>query len=140
MKSPGHINKTDDGLTQVLSIVGCENDNLVEQTTSGLYTFIVTGSKSRTPGPGAVYSGLVVGALGPGGVIRPVLERWPDLRGVFSMVLPGSARGKTISLWENQRQFYSRLAGRPGGPVDLGSWPRQLGEAAASPVATLRLP
>jgi alcohol dehydrogenase (cytochrome c) len=90
--------------------------------------------------PGAVYSGLVVGAAGPGGVIRPLLERWPDLRGVFSMVLPRSARGKTISLWENQRQFYSRLAGRPGGPVDLGSWPVQLGEAAASPVATLRLP
>jgi hypothetical protein len=56
------------------------------------------------------------------------------------MVLPRSARGKTVSLWENQRQFYSRLAGRPGDPVDLGSWPAQLGEAAASPVATLRLP
>ena len=92
------------------------------------------------PGPRCICSGLVVGASGPGGVIRPLLERWPDPRGVFSMVLPRSARGKTVSLWENQRQFYSRLAGRPGGLVDLGSWPAQLGEAAASPVATLRLP
>ena len=89
--------------------------------------------------PGAVYSGLVVGASA-GGVIKPLAERWPDAQGNFSMVLPRSARGKLISFWENERQYYSRFAGRPGGPVDLGSWPAHLGPAAASPVATLRLP
>jgi hypothetical protein len=90
--------------------------------------------------PGAIYSGLVVGASSGGRVIKPLSERWPDARGNFSMVLPRSARGKTISLWENQRQFYSRIVGIPGGAVDLGSWPTQLGPSAASAVATLRVP
>jgi hypothetical protein len=73
-------------------------------------------------------------------VIKPVSERWPDAQGNFSIVLPRSVRGKTIRLWENQRQFYSRAAAAPGGPVDLGSWPKQLAPAVSTGVATLALP
>jgi alcohol dehydrogenase (cytochrome c) len=89
---------------------------------------------------GAVYQGLVVGISGPGGVLKPLANRWPDAKGRFAMVLPRSARGKTIRFWENQRQFFTRSAARPGGLVDLSSWPTQLGTAAPAGLATLKLP
>jgi alcohol dehydrogenase (cytochrome c) len=81
---------------------------------------------------GAVYSGLVVGVTTGGKVVKPLAERWPDAKGNFSMTLPASVRGKTLHLWENQRQFFSRFPAKPGGAVDLGSWPTQLGPAAPS--------
>jgi hypothetical protein len=81
---------------------------------------------------GAVYSGLVVGVTAGGKVMKPLAERWPDAKGNFSMTLPASARGKTLHLWENQRQFFSHFPAKPGGAVDLGSWPTQLGAAAPS--------
>ena len=86
---------------------------------------------------GAVYSGLVVGVTAGGKVVKPLSERWPDAKGNFSMTLPASVRGKTLHLWENQRQFFSRFTATPGGPVDLGSWPTQLGAAAPSGLAVL---
>jgi len=89
---------------------------------------------------GAIYQGLVVGVSGPGGVIKPVASRWPDARGRFTIVLPPSARGKTIRFWENQRQFFTRVAARPGGPVDLSTWPTQLGKASPAGLASLTLP
>jgi hypothetical protein len=92
------------------------------------------------PYNGAIYQGLIVGASGPGGVIRPVSVQWPDARGSFSMVLPRSVRGKTIRFWENQRQSFSPVDARPGGPVDLRTWPTQLGSAAPAGLATLKLP
>ena len=95
---------------------------------------------SRASYIGAVYEGLVVGISGAGGVMKPLADRWPDAKGNFSMVLPGSARGKTIRFWENQRQFFTRSAARPGGLVDLSSWPTQLGPAAPAGLATLKLP
>ncbi len=89
---------------------------------------------------GAVYQGLVVGVSGPGGVIKPVANRWPDAKGRFTIVLPRSARGKTVRFWENQRQFFTRTAATPGGAVDLSSWPTQLGSSAPAGLASLRLP
>jgi hypothetical protein len=88
---------------------------------------------------GAVYQGLVVGVSGPGGVIKPVANRWPDARGRFTIVLPRSARGKTIRFWQNQRQFFTRSAARPGGAVDLSSWPTRLGPSAPGGLASLAL-
>jgi hypothetical protein len=89
---------------------------------------------------GAIYSGLVVGANAGGKVVKPLSERWPDARGGFSMRLPGSVKGKTLTLWENDRQFFSARQARPGGPVDLTTWPSQLGEAVSTGLARIRVP
>jgi len=89
---------------------------------------------------GAVYSGLVVGVTANGRVVKPVAERWPGKDGSFSMTLPASVRGKTIGFWENQRQFFSRFAAKPGGAVDLASWPAGLGGAVPGGLALLRIP
>jgi alcohol dehydrogenase (cytochrome c) len=87
---------------------------------------------------GAIYSGLVVGVTVGGNVVKPLAESWPDAKGNFSMTLPASVRNKTLHLWENQRQFFSHFPAKPGGPVDLGSWPKQLGDAAPSGLATVK--
>jgi PQQ-dependent dehydrogenase (methanol/ethanol family) len=89
---------------------------------------------------GAIYQGLVVGVSGPGGVIKPVFGRWPDATGNFTIVLPRSARGKTIRFWENQRQTFSPVNARPGGPIDLQAWPTQLGPAAPAGLAGMAIP
>ena len=89
---------------------------------------------------GAVYTGLVVGATADGRVVKPVAEQWPSATGVFSMTLPSSVRGKTIAIWENQRQSFSRFAAVPGGAIDLASWPVQLGPAVPAGLARLKLP
>ncbi|HET7449716.1 MAG TPA: PQQ-binding-like beta-propeller repeat protein [Gaiellaceae bacterium] len=88
---------------------------------------------------GAVYQGLVVGVSGPGGIIKPVSSTWPDAKGRFTIVLPSSARGKTVRFWENQRQFFTRGRAAPGGPVDLSTWPTQLGNASPAGLASLKL-
>jgi hypothetical protein len=97
-----------------------------------------TISKPNSYG-GAVYQGLVVGVSGPGGVIKPVADHWPDAHGNFSIVLPRSVRGKTIRFWENQRQTFSPVDGRPGGPIDLRAWPTQLGPAAPAGLASITI-
>jgi hypothetical protein len=56
------------------------------------------------------------------------------------MRLPGSVSGKLLSFWENDRQFFSALPARPGGPVSLASWPTQLGEAVPTGLARLKVP
>ena len=86
---------------------------------------------------GAVYSGLVVGVTTGGKVVKPLAERWPDPNGSFSMRLPASVRGKTLHFWENLRQSFSRFPARPGGAIDLATWPSQLGDAVPAGLATL---
>jgi hypothetical protein len=73
-------------------------------------------------------------------VVKPVADRWPDAKGNFSITLPRSVRGKTIRFWENQRQTFSPVDARPGGPVDLRSWPTQLGSAAPAGLASIKIP
>ena len=75
-----------------------------------------------------------------GRVVKPVSARWPDAKGNFSMTLPASVRGKTISFWQNKRLFFSSFAATPGGKVDLASWPSKLGGGTASHLASLRVP
>jgi hypothetical protein len=89
---------------------------------------------------GAIYEGLIVGVTGPRGVVRPVSERWPDANGNFSMVLPASTRGQTLTFWENQRQLFSASPQVPAGAVDLGSWPKILGDRAARGIGKLVVP
>jgi len=88
---------------------------------------------------GAVYSGLVVGVTVGGRVVKPLAETWPRTSGAFSMTLPASVRGHTLTFWENERQAFSSFAARPGGPVDLGTWPAELGAAVPTGIATLKL-
>ena len=88
---------------------------------------------------GAVYSGLVVGVTAGAKVIKPLSETWPSANGSFSMTLPASARGRTLTFWQNQRQAFSHFAARPGGPIDLSSWPAQLGDAVPTGLAALKI-
>ena len=72
--------------------------------------------------------------------MKPVAARWPDAKGRFSMTLPASVRGKTISFWQSRRLFFSSFTATPGGKVDLASWPSKLGRGTPSRLATLSLP
>jgi hypothetical protein len=88
---------------------------------------------------GAIYSGLVVGVSAGGRVVKPLSERWPTANGTFALRLPGSVRGKTLSFWENDRQAFSSIAARPGGPVDVSAWPVALGDSVPRGLAALRV-
>jgi alcohol dehydrogenase (cytochrome c) len=89
---------------------------------------------------GAVYSGLVVGVVSGGKVVKPLAERWPSANGTFSMKLPGSVRGKTVRFWENLRQSFSSFAANPGGAIDLSTWPSALGDSVPVGMASLKIP
>ena len=89
---------------------------------------------------GAVYQGLVVGVRGPGGLVKPVFERWADATGTFSMVLPASLRGKTVTFWQNQRVAFSVVPQLPGDRVDLRLWPAALGAQVPTNLGSVTLP
>ena len=90
-----------------------------------------------TPETGAFYRGLLVGASGPGGGIKPLAARWPAKDGRFSLLLPGSVRGKTLRFWESDFAPFSRSPARPGGAIDLRTWPTKLSPRVARDVAFL---
>ncbi|HVV82340.1 MAG TPA: hypothetical protein VHE35_04645, partial [Kofleriaceae bacterium] len=92
-----------------------------------------------TTRPGAIYEGLLVGVQGPKGVIVPVGGNWPDRNGNFRLVLPASARGKTVRIFEDTRQVYATTAA-PGAPVVPGAWPHGLLPSVPQGVATIHLP
>jgi hypothetical protein len=46
-------------------------------------------------------------------------------------------RGKTLHFWENRRQSFSVIAARPGGAIDLGTWPAELGSAVPNNLVSL---
>jgi alcohol dehydrogenase (cytochrome c) len=98
--------------------------------------------KISSPAPvrAAIYSGLAVGVTMGGRVVVPLSESWPDAKGKFSMLLPSYVRGRSLSLFENQSQTLSRFAARPGGPVDLKSWPKQLASTVPSGLGALTVP
>jgi len=89
---------------------------------------------------GAVYSGLIVGVRARGKVVKPLAARWPDAKGNFSITLPASVRGRTVTSWENLPESFSRIAARRGGAVDLRSWPSQLGDTVPTGQASLKIP
>jgi PQQ-dependent dehydrogenase (methanol/ethanol family) len=98
--------------------------------------------KIDTPVPfrAAIYSGLAVGVTVNGKVVIPRSVRWPDAKGRFSMLLPGSVRGRTLSFFESQNQVLSRYTAAPGGPVDLQSWPAQLAPTVPSGIGAVTVP
>jgi hypothetical protein len=90
--------------------------------------------------PGAIYTGTVVGATTANGkVIRPVKATWTDANGGFSLTLPHSYAGKSVSLWEDSTDLFSVKPATPGGPVDLLNWPRALAPNVARNLATVKL-
>jgi PQQ-dependent dehydrogenase (methanol/ethanol family) len=90
---------------------------------------------SSSPQPGAYYRGLLVGVLGPKGVLRPVLARWPDAKGRFSLVLPSMPRGTVLRFWESDFQTFSRTVATPGAAVDPAAWPSALSTRVPRDVA-----
>jgi hypothetical protein len=92
-----------------------------------------------TPENGAVYRGLIVGALGPRGVVKPVSATWPDARGRFSLVLPHLARGTTLRFYESNLQTFSAVPARPGGPANPGAMPQRLTTRIPSGIAVVRV-
>ena len=78
---------------------------------------------SATSFPGAIYAGTLVGVSGPSGVIKPLSATWPDASGRFTLVLPGSATGKPLRVWEDYSTFFQSGTAHPGGPIDTGIWP-----------------
>ena len=73
--------------------------------------------------PGAVYEGTIVGVSGPNGVVKPLSATWPSANGSFRLVLPASAAGKPLRVWEDYSTFFQPSAARPGGPIDTDVWP-----------------
>jgi alcohol dehydrogenase (cytochrome c) len=89
---------------------------------------------------GAVYQGLLVGASVGGRVVKPLAAQWPDAKGRFRLVLPASARGKTVRFWQSSFQAFATFPARPGGAVDLRTWPAGLSPRVSTGTANLRLP
>ena len=92
-----------------------------------------------TPENGAVYRGLIVGALGPGGVVKPLSVTWPDARGRFSLVLPHLARGTTLRFFESNLQTFSTVPARPGGPASPAAMPQRLTQRTPSGIGIVRV-
>jgi hypothetical protein len=76
--------------------------------------------------PGAIYQGTVVGVAQGDEAVRPVVTTWLDKTGHFSITLPKSMAGKTVSLWEGRLQLFSRAPATQGGPIDLQNYPSTL--------------
>jgi hypothetical protein len=89
---------------------------------------------------GAIYQGLLVGVQGPKGTITPVGGNWPDKNGNFRLVLPASARGTTVSVYEDARQLFSPTQATPGGPVTPGAWPHGLASSVPQRLAAIHVP
>jgi alcohol dehydrogenase (cytochrome c) len=89
---------------------------------------------------GAIYEGLLVGVQGPQGAVVPVGGNWPDKHGNFRLVLAPSERGKTVSIYEDLRQFFSPTPAAPGGPVARTVWPHGLQQNVPQRLAAITLP
>ena len=89
---------------------------------------------------GAVYQGLLVGASAGGRVVKPLAAQWPDAKGRFRLVLPASVRGKTVRLWQSSFQAFATFPAKPGGAVDLRTWPAALSPRVSTGTASVRLP
>jgi outer membrane protein assembly factor BamB len=90
--------------------------------------------------PGAVYNGTLVGVAADGRVIKPLRATWPDANGNFELLLPSSARGKAVRLWEQAREFFATSQARPGRAVDLSIYPTAPATDTPQGLATLKLP
>lgn len=89
---------------------------------------------------GAVYTGVAVGVTAAGGdVVKPVAVTWPDKTGHFQITLPQRLAGKTVSIWEGKLNLFSRSEAKPGGAIDLLSWPSTLPREAPRNLLAIQL-
>jgi hypothetical protein len=89
--------------------------------------------------PGALYTGILVGAAVNGVPVRPVAATWPTGSGAFQLTLPKRLAGKTVTLWEAKVQLFSRTPATPGGSVDIAGWPSTLPADAPRNLASVAL-
>jgi hypothetical protein len=102
-----------------------------------------TGFALAMPRPhsyqGAVYTGVVAGVTSGGANVKPVSVTWPDHAGRFSITLPKSLAGKTVSIWEARLNLFSVDQAVPGGPVYLQDWPVTLPPSVPTDLASITL-
>jgi alcohol dehydrogenase (cytochrome c) len=102
------------------------------------------GGQMRVPTPtsndGAIYHGLLVGVAQGNRTVRPASASWPDRRGRFRLVLPGSLRGRTVSFWMDDRLVFTRTRATPGGTVAAGIFPASPPAQAPQGLLRIRLP
>lgn len=89
---------------------------------------------------GGVYDALLIGVASGGRTVQPVLATWPDAKGRFRLVLPASARGKTVSFWMDRGPVFSRAVAGPGRVVTPSLFPAAPGAQAPQGLLRLRLP
>jgi hypothetical protein len=89
---------------------------------------------------GAVYEGLLLGATDRNGLVKPKAVRWPDAKGRFELRLPARPKGTKLLLWEDLGQFFSTAPARPGGAVDLASYPNKLLQKMPQALASVVVP
>ena len=89
--------------------------------------------------PGALYAGTVVGVTSGTSSVRPVSATWPDATGRFSITLPKSLAGKSVSIWEEKLNLFSVAPAKPGDAIDLRDWPTTLPAEVPRGLATVTL-
>jgi len=127
-------------ITDMINFAELKSASLNVQLPASPSTTLVKTTLNPQTIAGAIYDGLVVGVVGKGHVIKPVSATWPTGAGKFQIVLPSSARGLTVKLYEQDRQFFTTSAAAPGGPVDPSVYPNAPATDAPQGVATLTLP
>ncbi|HEY3614901.1 MAG TPA: PQQ-binding-like beta-propeller repeat protein [Gaiellales bacterium] len=90
--------------------------------------------------PGAIYQGTLVGAVSGSRPIAPLSGTWPDRKGNFSLVLPSSLAGKTISFYEAGAPRFSAFNAVAGKKADRSSWSTQLGLSTPRGYGSIKLP
>jgi hypothetical protein len=89
---------------------------------------------------GAVYEGLMLGVTDRNGLVKPTSVRWPDAEGRFEIRIPARPKGTKLLLFEDVDQFFSARKARPGGPVDLVSYPHQVLQRMPQAIANVVVP
>jgi carboxypeptidase family protein len=89
--------------------------------------------------PGALYTGTAVGVTSGTISVRPVSATWPDRTGRFSITLPKSLAGKSVSIWEGKLNLFSVANAMPGSEVDLRDWPATLPREVPRDLASIKL-
>ena len=95
-----------------------------------------------TPEPytSSIQSGLTIGVTVGNKVVKPMSARWPKRDGHFSLVLPSSVRGHTVSFFQNQVQIPSRFEASPGGAIDMKYYKGFIGPTVPRNLAPLAIP
>ena len=101
-----------------------------------------TSYNIATPEPytSSIQAGLTVGVTVGDKVVKPLSARWPKRNGDFSLVLPSSVRGHTVSFFQNQVQIPSGFPASPGGPIDMKYYKGYIGPTVPRNLAPLAIP